>query len=72
MRSEAQQEHTRGLAAKNLAIKEAVNDAAAKRAASKARVAAQRAAEQHLIDVAREVQPRLKREAAERRARRTA
>jgi len=72
MRSEAQQEHTRGLAAKNRAIQDSLRDVAAKRAATKARVAAQRAAEQRLIDVAQETQIRLRAEAAARREGRAA
>lgn len=67
MRSEAQEAHTRGLAAKNRAVKELANTIAAKRSATKTRVAAQRAAEQRLIDVAHETQIRLRAEAAARR-----
>lgn len=67
MRSEAQQEHARALAAKNRADRERADTIAVKRAASQARVAAQKAYEQRLIEVAHETQIRLRAEAAARR-----
>lgn len=64
-----QQEHTDRLAQESRErLKVAAADVAAKRAATKARVAAQRAAEQRLIVVARDTQIALKAQAAARRA----